>query len=212
MKIVVHAAGAMREEFFSRTIPLGTRIAAVESPFNFIDHPDASIFFDLEPDPDNREFYQRLSPLPVIVNSVIDGLSAYRYLPNIARINAWPGMINRSILELVCKDPLTTKNIEICLNKMTWNYRFVPDIPGMVSARMIAMIINEAYFALGEKVSSREEIDIAMRTGTNYPLGPFEWASRIGVGKVLQLLQKMNEENGRYNIAPALLEEVQISA
>jgi hypothetical protein len=64
MKIVVNASGTLREEFLSRTIPLNTRIAAVESVSCFPDHPDASIFFDLEPLPEATETYRILSPAP----------------------------------------------------------------------------------------------------------------------------------------------------
>ena len=56
--------------------------------------------------------------------------------------------------------------------------------PGFITARVIAMIINEAFFALQENVSSKEEIDTAMRLGTNYPYGPFEWTKLIGIDKI----------------------------
>jgi len=71
------------------------------------------------------------------------------------------------------------------------------------------MIINEAYFALGEGVSSKENIDIAMKTGTNYPYGPFEWAAKIGLQRIQQLLVQMQKENNRYSIAPALLKDLE---
>jgi 3-hydroxybutyryl-CoA dehydrogenase len=60
------------------------------------------------------------------------------------------------------------------------------------------MIINEAYFALDEKVSSKEEIDIAMKLGTNYPFGPFEWSNKIGIKKICDLLNVLKEINPRY--------------
>src|ERR1700710_2457559 len=47
--------------------------------------------------------------------------------------------------------------------------------------RVVAMIINEAYYALDAGVSSKESIDLAMKLGTGYPYGPFEWADRIGL-------------------------------
>jgi 3-hydroxybutyryl-CoA dehydrogenase len=48
---------------------------------------------------------------------------------------------------------------------------------GFTVPRTLAMIVNEAYFALEEKVASGPDIDRAMRFGVNYPAGPFEWAS-----------------------------------
>ena len=81
---------------------------------------------------------------------------------------------------------------------------FVKDEPGLVAARVISMIINEAFFALGENVSSKEEIDLAMKLGTNYPKGPFEWAEKIGMDNIYSLLKKLSEKEERYVPAPAL--------
>lgn len=67
------------------------------------------------------------------------------------------------------------------------------------------MIINEAYFTLGESVSSENEIDIAMKLGTNYPYGPFEWARLIGLRNIHSLLEKLTQEDIRYLPAPRLL-------
>lgn len=47
---------------------------------------------------------------------------------------------------------------------------------GFIFPRTIVQIINEAYFALGEKVASKEDINRAMKFGVNYPKGPFEWS------------------------------------
>jgi 3-hydroxybutyryl-CoA dehydrogenase len=60
------------------------------------------------------------------------------------------------------------------------------------------MMINEAFIALNEGVSTKEEIDIAMKLGTNYPYGPFEWSEKIGVEKIKSLLEKLNHYQERY--------------
>ena len=84
----------------------------------------------------------------------------------------------------------------------------VPDVPGMISTRVIAMIINEAYFGLGDGISSKKDIDIAMKLGTNYPYGPFEWGEKIGLKKIYALLKKLSEKDDRYTVAPALEKEI----
>jgi 3-hydroxybutyryl-CoA dehydrogenase len=81
---------------------------------------------------------------------------------------------------------------------------FVKDQPGFVAARVISMIVNEAFFAFGENISTIEEIDKAMKLGTSYPKGPFEWAEKIGVDKIYLLLRKLAEKEERYLPAPAL--------
>ena len=82
----------------------------------------------------------------------------------------------------------------------------VPDGPGLVFPRILCMIINEAAFALMEGVASAEDIDTAMKLGTNYPLGPLEWADRIGLDQVLAVLEGLHGEYGddRYRPAPLL--------
>jgi 3-hydroxybutyryl-CoA dehydrogenase len=82
----------------------------------------------------------------------------------------------------------------------------VPDGPGLVFPRILCMIINEAAFALMEGVASAEDIDTAMKLGTNYPLGPLEWGDWIGLDQVLAVLEGLQAEYGddRYRAAPLL--------
>ncbi len=86
----------------------------------------------------------------------------------------------------------------------------VPDGPGLVFPRILCMIINEAAFALMEGVASAEDIDTAMRLGMHYPLGPLEWADRIGLDQVLGVLEGLQAEYGedRYRPAPLLRQMV----
>ena len=76
--------------------------------------------------------------------------------------------------------------MEICI--------WTPDDYGFIAARIIAMIINEAYYALQENVSTKQQIDIAMKLGTNYPYGPFEWSEKIGIEKIYLLLKKLSDK------------------
>jgi 3-hydroxybutyryl-CoA dehydrogenase len=76
---------------------------------------------------------------------------------------------------------------------------------GFIFPRTIVQIINEAYFALAEKVATKDDIDRAMKFGVNYPKGPFEWAeNRESI--VLCLLNELLEKTGdqRYKPAPNL--------
>lgn len=86
---------------------------------------------------------------------------------------------------------------------------WVQDKPGMIHLRLICLIINEAYMVLQEKTATRDDIDTAMKLGTNYPYGPIEWSERIGIETVYAILFAMNEEFGedRYRITPLLREK-----
>jgi 3-hydroxybutyryl-CoA dehydrogenase len=77
----------------------------------------------------------------------------------------------------------------------------------MITARVLATIINEAYYTLGDRVSTREEIDIAMKLGTSYPYGPFEWSAKIGLKRIYELLTQLSDVDKRYTPAPLLVTE-----
>ncbi len=80
-----------------------------------------------------------------------------------------------------------------------------PVLAATIQQRILACIINEAYYAVGEHVATPADIDTAMRLGTNYPRGPLAWGEALGLAVVrdtLRGLQRMNPE--RYALAPRL--------
>lgn len=81
----------------------------------------------------------------------------------------------------------------------------VEDRLGLVSARVLAMVMNEAAFALMEGVASPADIDTAMKLGTNYPQGPLAWADRIGPDVVLALLEALWQEYREERYRPCVL-------
>lgn len=81
-----------------------------------------------------------------------------------------------------------------------------PDLPGLMGPRTLAMLINEAAFAVEAGVASPQDIDTAMCLGTAYPCGPLEWADRVGAERVVALLMTLRESFGeRYRPAPWLV-------
>lgn len=60
--------------------------------------------------------------------------------------------------------------------------------------RIIVMLINEAYDALHLNVASREDIDLAMTNGVNYPKGLLKWADELGLDWVLSKLENLYNE------------------
>ncbi len=72
--------------------------------------------------------------------------------------------------------------------------------------RILVMLINEAFDALFLNVASREDIDLAMTNGVNYPKGLLQWADELGLPYVLEKLEALFAEYGedRYRPNPLL--------
>lgn len=138
---------------------------------------------------------------PIFINSVIKTLEENNLPGNFSRINGWPEFLKRSTWEIAAGNINMAGTV---FERMGWKPVFVKDEPGFVSARVISMIINEAFFALGDNISSIEEINLAMKLGTNYPCGPFEWEEKIGLQNIYQLLHKLSATDKRYLISPLL--------
>ena len=87
----------------------------------------------------------------------------------------------------------------------------VADSPGLVRARIICALVNEAATALADGVAAPADIDTAMRLGANYPDGPLAWGDRIGLDVVLGVMRGLQAEFGedRYRPSPLLARCVQ---
>ena len=134
---------------------------------------EADAYFDLLFDNDSERISRLkfLLPKPLFVNAVVP--TGNLLPPGFMRINAWPTMMKRSLVELAAIESDNIGNIKEIFDEIGWAIQVVPDVPGMITPRIISMIINEAWFSLAENISTREEIDTAMKLGTNYPYGPF---------------------------------------
>ena len=208
MRLVVLADEILKEELLSNGITGEVDIIWVDDVDEFTYRENAEGCIDLlfDNNKERIELLKKLSSQPVIVNSVIDTLEEIN-APFI-RINAWPGFLKRPVVEASYNSKPLKEKAERIFTGLTKKAEWVPDEPGFITARVIAMIINEAWFALEEGISTKEEIDIAMKLGTNYPYGPFEWGSQIGLKNIYALLDKLNKTNSRYRPAELMKKQV----
>ncbi len=72
-----------------------------------------------------------------------------------------------------------------------------------IFARVLATIINEAALAYDDGIATSDDIDTAMKTGTNYPRGPLEWADAIGFDRCRGMLEALNASSADERFAPA---------
>ena len=80
------------------------------------------------------------------------------------------------------------------------------DAPGLVVARTVAMLINEAADAVQQGACTPEGADTAMKLGVNYPAGPFEWLAQWAAADVVALLDALDNcyRGERYRVSPWL--------
>jgi 3-hydroxybutyryl-CoA dehydrogenase len=169
---------------------------------------NADVFFDLIFDDINFSNNEFINDKPVFIHAV-NCVCKEINKPNHIRLNAWNGFLNRPVTELTCCNDEWRKEAEDVFSKLEWRFVWVKDDYGFIAARIIAMIINEAYYALEENVSTKQQIDIAMKLGTNYPYGPFEWSEKIGLSNIFSLLQKLSKQDKRYTISSLLVHNSQ---
>jgi 3-hydroxybutyryl-CoA dehydrogenase len=207
MTIAVLAGDDLENEFLNKKTESDIEILWADS-VRSLTMIEADVYFDLqfELDAERSARLTRLLPKPVFINSVSHTLANIGF--GFIRINAWPGMLQRDIIEVSVKDQADEIKLKEVFQELGWKYVLVPDISGFITPRVIAMIINEAYFTFGAGIATREDIDTAMKLGTNYPFGPFEWCARIGSKKVAELLTELSRSDERYQIAPSFLCEL----
>ncbi len=124
-----------------------------------------------------------------------------------------PGFLNREILEVSMRSEGDREKLKEVCHDLKTDFRAVADGVGLVTPRVVCMIINEAYCTVEEGTATREDIDLAMKLGTNYPFGPFEWGRRIGLRNICALLGAVHRDSGdeRYKTCPLLVIEAGLS-
>ena len=70
----------------------------------------------------------------------------------------------------------------------------VDEAPGFVVNRLLIPMINEAIGVYAEGIASVEEIDTAMKLGSNHPMGPLELGDFIGLDVCLAIMEVLYTE------------------
>lgn len=197
MKILIIADSELKEEIESQPFSGDAEIEWISMPADFHsgNMPDGCIDLLFENTKERKEWLKQL-PAPIIINSVITTLDEIK--EDFVRINGWPTFLKRPLAEAACKNDLVKQKAELVFSQLERKIEWVPDITGLITPRIIASIINEAFVSVEEKVSTEEQIDIAMKLGVNYPYGPFEWSKKIGLKKISSLLEALSKEESRY--------------
>lgn len=181
-----------------------TEIEAVDIVFDFLN----------EGGPEALDHYADLKGLTVFLSNVHFSLRELSYFQeriacNLYGFNGEPIFFEGDLWEVTALDDKAQDKLPGLMQMLGLDYELVDDRVGMVTSRVVAMIINEAYFTVMEGTASRADIDLGMKLGTNYPMGPFEWVAVWGVDRVYELLEGLYDDtkDERYKICPLLKKE-----
>ncbi len=151
--------------------------------------------------------------LPILVSStfisLVDWSDSFKVTTQVYGLCCLPTFINRPIWEMSIRNESDREPLAKLAAQLGVEIRIVADRVGMATPRVICMIINEAYYTVQEGTATKADIDTAMKLGTNYPYGPFEWCEKIGIQNVYQLLSHIyyDTHDERYKICPLLKTE-----
>lgn len=90
-----------------------------------------------------------------------------------------------------------------------WRPLRLRDVPGLVVARTVSMLINEGCDAVWQGVCDEASADLACKLGVNYPAGPFEWLGLVGPEAAVSLLDGLFAayRSERYRVSPLLQQQ-----
>lgn len=213
MNVLVIGNNAQKEEcqlkFKEQTVSLATYYQEAKE---MLKQSDVVFDFAIAKNPEQIQLYSEFPNVVAFLNTTTKSLADLckgNQRGTFVGFCGLPTFLNRPLLEVSVQKKENEETLRSTCQKLVTEFIVVDDRVGFVTPRVIAMIINEAYFTVEEGTASREDIDLAMKLGTNYPYGPFEWCSKIGIVEVHGLLEALYKDtkDERYKICSLLNKE-----
>ncbi|TXK36401.1 3-hydroxyacyl-CoA dehydrogenase [Pontibacter qinzhouensis] len=211
MQILVVSTSAMAEEFKAKFPESNALfVQKYEAVEPLLEQVEVVFDFLLAEHKEQVPVYAAKPGLVVLFHAVTVQLAAWLQNQQIActfvGFNGLPSLFNRPTLEVTLLLPHHAEVLRSVCSRLGTPYHLVEDRVGMVTPRVLCTIINEAFYTLQEKIATVPAIDLAMKLGTNYPQGPFEWAEQIGLSNVYKVLKALysDTKDERYKICPLL--------
>jgi 3-hydroxybutyryl-CoA dehydrogenase len=181
-------------------------------------HYDLIIDLNLNDNLERLQHYAELSDTVLLVNALESGLGPLFFEAGVRpagyafALNGMNTFLKRPVWEVAPVLDAQPEPLQQALSGTALELAWVQDQVGMATPRVVMHILNEAAWMVQEGAASREDIDKALRKGTNYPYGPFEWIAAIGIQEVYQLMDGLRYELGpeRFPVA-RLIEEMYLA-
>jgi 3-hydroxybutyryl-CoA dehydrogenase len=146
---------------------------------------------------------------PPLVAVCADQSLAARGDPTAAGFHLLPPLDGAKLVELTrlpTTPDATAGATERFFNRCGFHHEWVGDAPGLVLGRIVAQLVNEAAFAVGEGVGDPEDVDAGLKLGLAHPRGPVAWGRAIGLDHVLAQVDGLWDDlrDPRYRAAPVL--------
>jgi 3-hydroxybutyryl-CoA dehydrogenase len=106
---------------------------------------------------------------------------------------------HQRVVEIVDADESSDDALELAqdlFESIGCGVALVEDRAGLFLGRTVGSIVNEAVYVVQDEIATPEDVDLAMRLGTNYPRGPIEWGQEIGGDRVRRILQRLAVQDG----------------
>ncbi len=170
------------------------------------------LFFDLEEKYTSLHSFESKDAILISNSLTAPATAIARHSTGYKRVIAVPMIPSQLATQKSIEYSIPLQQEDVTSNKEMLKSIFRKDIEKIgdcvagIFPRTIAMVINEAAFALQEDVATAGDIDMAMKLGTNYPKGPLAWCDEIGAYTIVAILEALQVEYGhdRYKIAPLL--------
>ncbi|SCY84618.1 3-hydroxybutyryl-CoA dehydrogenase [Paracoccus tibetensis] len=126
-------------------------------------------------------------------------------------MNPVPVMQLVELIRGIATDDETYQALLAVVEKLGKTSATAEDFPAFIVNRILMPMINEAVYTLYEGVGSVKSIDLAMKLGTNHPMGPLELADFIGLDTCLAIMNVLHDglADTKYRPCPLLTKYVE---
>jgi 3-hydroxybutyryl-CoA dehydrogenase len=140
---------------------------------------------------------------------LLDRAALHLRAPEAAGFHLLPPFEGARLVELTrtpLSDPSSCDRLEQLVRTLGCVPEWVGDGPGLVLGRIVAQLVNEAAFLIGEGNGTADDVDAGLRLGVNHPRGPVAWSEAAGLDHVLKVLDGLMTllREPRFRAAPLL--------